>query len=392
MHQAIEPGRTHREAAQDSTEARDACCPNGRLPLPPPWPRVIFHADMDAFYASVEQHDNPALRGRPVLVGGSPEDRGVVAAASYEARRYGAHSAMPMRSALRLCPPDAVRVSPRFDRYGQVSRQIMDLFRARTPLVEPLSLDEAYLDMTASLAQPGAPTPEAAAQRLKAEVRAAVGLTISVGVATSKSVAKIASDLRKPDGLVVVPPGEERAFLAPLPCGRLWGVGPKSDERLRRAGIVTIGDLARSDRRWLALTFGKWGPLLHDLANGLDQRAVTVDRDTKSVGRETTFSHDIGDPAILRSTMQRLAAQVSERLRRHELRGRTVTLKLRHHDFRTITRQTRLLAPTEDTPTIVAAAERLLAAELRDGASFRLIGVTVSGFDEVLQLAMPLEG
>lgn len=347
---------------------------------------------MDAFYASVEQRDNPELRGRPVLVGGSVEDRGVVAAASYEARRHGARSAMPMRTALRLCPPDAVRVSPRFDRYGQVSRQVMDVFRARTPLVEPLSLDEAYLDMTAPLSQPGAPTPEQAAAALKAEVRQVVGLTISVGVGVSKSVAKIASDLRKPDGLVVVPPGTERAFLAPLPAARMWGVGPKSQERLHQAGIVTLGDLAAADRRWLEHTFGKWGPLLRELAAGHDTRPVSVHHDTKSVGRETTFSNDIGDADVLRATLERLAAQVGERLHRHGLRGRTVTLKLRHHDFRTVTRQLSLPVPIDDTPAIIAAANRLLDGELQPGASFRLIGVTVSGFGEVLQLPLPIDG
>ena len=352
--------------------------------------RVIFHADLDAFFASVEQRDRPELRGRPVLVGGSPAERGVVAAASYEARRYGARSAMPMRTALRLCPPETVRLAPRFERYAAVSREVMDLFRVRTPLVEPLSLDEAYLDLTEPLAAPGAPSPAAAARALKDEVRARVGLTISIGVATSKSVAKIASDLRKPDGLVVVPPGEERAFLAPLPAGRLWGVGPKAEERLRRAGITTIGALAATDPRWLAHAFGKWGELLHALANGSDDRPVTPVRDTKSVGRETTFAQDVADRARLTATLRRLAEQVAERLQRRGLRGRTVTLKLRHHDFRTITRQTRLLAPTDAADAVYTEAARLLDVELAAGGRFRLIGVAVSGFEPVAQLALPL--
>jgi len=352
--------------------------------------RVICHADLDAFYASVEQMDRPELRGRPVLVGGSPSERGVVAAASYEARRFGARSAMPMRTALRLCPPEAVRVQPRFDRYSAVSRHVMALFRARTPLVEPLSLDEAYLDLTEPLAAPGAPTPEGAARALKDAVRVAVGLTISVGVATSKSVAKIASDLHKPDGLVVVPPGSERDFLAPLPVARLWGVGPKGAERLARAGVTTVGQLAAMDPRWLAHAFGKWGPLLGDLANGVDDRPVSPDRETKSVGRETTFAEDVADRTSLAETLQRLSDQVGVRLHRHGLRGRTVTLKLRHHDFRTISRQTRLLAPTDAAPEIFGEALRLLDAELARGGRFRLIGVTVSGFDPVAQLALPL--
>lgn len=352
--------------------------------------RVILHADLDAFYASVEQHDRPDLRGRPVLVGGSPEERGVVAAASYEARRFGARSAMPMRTALRLCPPDAIRVNPRFDRYGEVSRAVMALFHDRTPLVEPLSLDEAFLDLTIPLAFPGAPSPEEAAHALKQEVRDTVGLTISIGVATSKSVAKIASDLRKPNALVVVPPGDERAFLAPLPVSRLWGIGPKGEERLRQAGVTTIGQVAELDPRWLAHAFGKWGPLLYELANGRDDREVSPSRDTKSVGRETTFAEDVSDREYLHSTLQRLTAQVADRLTRHELRGRTVTVKLRHHDFRTVTRQSRLLAPSDSEALILAEASRLLDGEIALGGRFRLLGVAVSGFDPVLQLALPL--
>lgn len=351
---------------------------------------VILHADLDAFFAAVEQRDRPELRGRPVLVGGAPEERGVVAAASYEARRYGARSAMPMRTALRLCPPGTVRLPPRFDRYREVSRRVMTIFRARTPLVEPLSLDEAYLDLTEPLSRPGAPDPERAARALKAEVRTAVGLTVSIGVATSKSVAKIASDLRKPDGLVVVPPGTERAFLAPLPVGRLWGVGPKVEDRLRQAGVHTIGDLATLERRWLERQFGKWGGLLHDLANGIDHRPVTPERAIKSVGRETTFPHDVSDPAALHATLRRLAEQVAERLHRHGLRGRTVTLKLRSHDFRTLTRQTSLSLPTDRAEEIAAVAERLLATELAPGGRYRLVGVTVSGFQTTIQLPLPL--
>jgi DNA polymerase-4 len=351
---------------------------------------VILHADLDAFFAAVEQRDRPELRGRPVLVGGAPEERGVVAAASYEARRYGARSAMPMRTALRLCPPGTVRLPPRFDRYREVSRRVMTIFRARTPLVEPLSLDEAYLDLTEPLSRPGAPDPERAARALKAEVRTAVGLTVSIGVATSKSVAKIASDLRKPDGLVVVPPGTERAFLAPLPVGRLWGVGPKVEDRLRQAGVHTIGDLATLERRWLERQFGKWGGLLHDLANGIDHRPVTPERAIKSVGRETTFPHDVSDPAVLHATLRRLAEQVAERLHRHGLRGRTVTLKLRSYDFRTLTRQTSLSLPTDRAEEIAAVAERLLATELAPGGRYRLVGVTVSGFQTTIQLPLPL--
>jgi DNA polymerase-4 len=266
----------------------------------------------------------------------------------------------------------------------------MDLFRARTPLVEPLSFDEAYLDMTVPLASAGAPGAELAARALKNDVRTRVGLTISVGVGASKSVAKIASDLRKPDGLVVVPPGEEAAFLAPLPAGRLPGVGPKAQERLSRDGITTIGDLARADPRWLAHAFGKWGAVMHALACGLDDRPVSPSRETKSIGRETTFASDVSDRSLLAATLTRLAEQVAERLRRHSLRGRTVTLKLRFHDFQTVTRQTRLLAPTDSAAAITAEASRLLDGALARGGRLRLLGVTVSGFDPVAQLALPL--
>ncbi len=359
-------------------------------PDPPRFHRVILHADFDAFFASVEQHDQPDLRGRPVLVGGSPEGRGVVAAASYEARRYGARSAMPMRTALRLCPPSAVRVSPRFERYSQVSRTVMDLFRSQTPLVEPLSLDEAYLDLSASLAGVDVGQARHAARSLKDGVHAATGLTISVGVATSKSVAKIASDLHKPDGLVVVPPGAEQTFLAPLAAGRLWGVGPRGEERLRQAGVTTIGGIVALDVVWLQHTFGKWGPVLRDLACGHDDRPVSPVRELKSVGRETTFSGDIGDRQVLLTALQRLCEQVAERLQRQGLHGRTVTLKLRHHDFRTLTRQTRLLSPADGPQTMFAAATRLLDQELAPGASLRLIGVAVSDFGVRLQPPLPL--
>ena len=237
--------------------------------------RQIIHADFDAFYASVEQLDNPHLRDRPVVVGGSPEDRGVVASASYEARRFGVRSAMPMRTALRLCP-DAVRAPVNFSRYREVSRRVMAIFREYTPLVEPLSLDEAYLDVTASVVL-GRDAVDIARQ-LRNRVKEELGLTISVGVATSKSVAKIASDIGKPDGFKVVPPGSERAFLEPLPVGRLWGVGPKSVERLNAEGIHTIGDLASQTDEWFTLVFGRTGSRIRSLALGNDDSAVVVER------------------------------------------------------------------------------------------------------------------
>ena len=351
--------------------------------------RVLLHADLDAFYASVEQLDNPALRGRPVVVGGPAESRGVVAAASYEARAHGVHSAQPMKTALLRCP-EAVRVSPRFERYREVSDQVFAIFRALTPLVEPLSMDEAYLDVSAVLVDRTPDGIRSFAAQLKADVRDETGLTLSVGAGTTKSVAKIASDLKKPDGLVVVPPGAERVFLAPLPVSRLWGVGPKAEERLQRLGVRTIGELAALDRTWLEARFGKWGALLHDLGRGNEPREVTTEREPKSVSAETTFARDVSDGRELDATLAELSEQVARRLARHDLRGRTVTLKLRDASFETHTRQRTLPTATDDAAVIAEAARRLLAPELRPGRRFRLIGVGVSGFAEGQQLELPL--
>jgi DNA polymerase-4 len=351
---------------------------------------TILHADLDAFFASVEQLDNPALRGRPVVVGGSAESRGVVAAASYEARAFGIHSAQPMRTALVRCP-ELVRVSPRFSRYREISEQVMTIFHRWTPLVEPLSLDEAYLDLSDRLADATPEEVREAAARIKSEVREATGLTVSVGAGTTKSVAKVASDLKKPDGLVVIPAGAERIFLAPLPAGKLWGVGPKAQERLQRIGVQTIGDIAALDRRWLEDRFGKWGQMLHDLARGIDPREVTPERETKSVSVETTFAEDIWNPAQVDECLVELVGQVCLRLRRHDLRGRTVTLKLRDAGFETHTRQRTLPAATDDEATVLEAARRLLAHELTPGRRFRLLGIGLSGFVDAIQLALPLE-
>jgi len=338
--------------------------------------RRIIHADLDAFFAAVEQLDNPELRGRPVVVGGPPESRGVVAASSYEARAFGVRSAMPMRTALRLCP-QAVRVSPRFQRYAEVSRRIMDIFRQLTPLVEQISLDEAFLDVT----QRPEP-PEALARTLKERVRQEVGLTVSVGAASSKSVAKIASDLGKPDGLIVVPPGTEGDFLAPLPVERLWGVGPKTAERLAREEITTIGDLAARSEKSALSRYGQRGLYLLNLARGIDDSPVVTDHETKSVSAETTFPSDLEDPRELRAALRRQAERTVERLRRAGLKGRSVRLKLRLADFTTFTRQTTLPHPTDDLEVVVAEATGLLDREVGRGRRFRLLGVGVSHFAE----------
>ena len=337
--------------------------------------RHILHADLDAFYAAVEQLDDPQLRGRPVLVGGSPEGRGVVATASYEARKFGVRSAMPMRTALRLCP-QGVLAPPRFDRYREMSQVVMEQFYAVTDLVEPLSLDEAYLDISSVVA--GGQAPLAVALDLKEAVRQATGLALSVGVGAGKSVAKIASDLHKPDGLVVVRPGDEAEFLAPLPAGKLWGIGPKTAERLHQEGVETIGQLAVQDPEWFLRRFGKRGDHLRAKALGLDREPVHTEHVTKSVSAENTFATDLVDPEEIRQELVRLAGRVARRLERHDLRGRTVTVKLRLADFTTFTRQATLPGYTCAEATISEAAWRLAALELAPGRAFRLLGVGVS--------------
>ncbi len=356
--------------------------------------RHILHADFDAFYTSVEQLDDPGLRGKPVVVGGSADDRGVVASASYEARRFGVRSAMPMRTAVRLCP-ELVRVGSRFDRYREVSRRVMAMFQELTPLVEPLSMDEAYLDVTEVVTD--RLSAEDIARGLKDRVLAELGLTISVGVATSKSVAKIASDMDKPDGLTVVAPGSERDFLKPLKVSLLWGVGPKTTERLEAEGIMTVGELALCSNEWLEERFGKNGPHMKRLALGEDESPVVVQREAKSISSETTFSRDSGEPDALLEIVQRLSQQVSRQLRRKEMTGRTVKLKLRLSDFTTFTRQMTVEEGVQSPDEIADAAGELLRAELLPGRTFRLLGVGVSSFEtegevqvsEVIQLRLP---
>ena len=354
----------------------------------------IIHADLDAFYATVEQLDNPELRGKPVLVGGQPESRGVVATASYEARPFGVRSAMPMRTAVRLCPQGII-VPPRFTRYREMSRQVMDIFRDFTEVVEPLSLDEAYLDISEVVDEAEGRWPIGIALELKRRVKEETGLTVSVGVSVSKSVSKIASDLDKPDGLVVVPPGEEAGFLAPLPVGKLWGIGPKTAERLNAEGVTTIGKLAEQPPEWFSRVFGQRADAVRLRAMGLDNEPVHTERVTKSVSSETTFPDDIGDAEELRRVLEELAGGVADSLERKGLQGRTVTVKLRLADFSTFTRQTTLPAPSSEAGPIRDTAWRLLSAELTAGRTFRLLGVGVSNFAEAeleWQLPLSLDG
>jgi DNA polymerase IV len=336
--------------------------------------RTILHVDLDAFYASVEVLENPALAGRPVLVGGTGP-RGVVAAASYEARRFGVHSAMPMGRARRLCP-QAIVLPPRFELYGAKSRAVHEIFRSYTPVIEPIALDEAFLDVTAALTLFGTGADIGAAVR--ARVRAETGLTASVGVAPNKLLAKLASDDAKPDGMLVVEPGTELAFLHPHPVRRLWGVGPATMARLERFGVETIGDLALLPEATLVDALGRaHGAQLHALAQGRDDRPVESDRETKSIGQEETFPRDVADREALRRETLRMADRVGTRLREHGLAGRTVTIKVRFPDFRTITRST-----TADEAFAGSAEIARLAVALLDkvdvSGGIRLLGVTMS--------------
>jgi DNA polymerase-4 len=340
--------------------------------------RTILHLDLDAFYASVEQLDDPALRGRPVIVGG-PSNRGVVCAASYEARRFGVRSAMPTSQARRLCP-EGVFLHPRFSRYGELSDRVFGVYRRFTPLVEPLSLDEAFLDVTASRALHG-DGPSIAA-RIKREVRAETGLAVSAGVAEVKLAAKIATDLGKPDGLVVVPPGGVAAFLAPLPVGRLWGVGGVTEATLRRIGVATIGDLARCPESAIGAALGvDRARGLRALARGEDGREVVPDEAARSVGGEETFEEDLVGEAALARVLLLQASRVGRRLRAAGLRGRIVTLKVKYADFTQVTRRVTLEAPTDDDRLVYRTARNLLA-RIEAGRPVRLAGVTVSGFGE----------
>ena len=347
---------------------------------PPPWdcghPRAILHVDMDAFYASVEVLDNPALRGRPVIVGGTPEGRGVVAAASYEARAFGVRSAMGAGRARQLCP-DGVFIRPRPDRYFEVSAAIMAVMRGYTPLVEPLSIDEAFLDVSGCRRLFGA--PPAIAADIKRRIKAETGLTASVGAAANKFLAKLASDLDKPDGLVVILPAEGRARIADLPIERLWGVGKVASVQMREAGIAVIGDLLRPQAAGLEARFGPHIGHLRELAAGIDDRPVVPTHEAKSVGNEVTFAEDIGDAAQLRAIADELADKVARRLRADGLRARTVVLKARYPDFTTLTRSLTLPEPTNGGVEFRDAARDLLESRLGRGRRpLRLLGVTAT--------------
>ncbi|MBN1193640.1 MAG: DNA polymerase IV [Coriobacteriia bacterium] len=345
--------------------------------------RAILHVDMDAFFASVEQLDNPQWRGLPVIVGGLPGGRGVVSAASYEASRHGVRSAMPSSHAARLCP-DAVWAHPRFDRYSELSAMVCEEFRSVTPIVQQVSIDEAYLDVS--------PTPHlktdplSIARSLQHRIDE-LGLSCSIGLATTKTVAKIASDCDKPHGITTVLPGTEGAFLAPLPVTALPGVGTVAARRLREVGIRTLGELARLDQSSARQLLGSTGTVLVERAGGVDDRPVVCERDAKSVSSEQTFSKDVHNPKDAESALRSLVQKVASRLRSKHIRGRTLTVKLRYADFTTHTTSRTIALSTDLEGEMLPVALELLHGAWAAGAGLRLLGFSVSGFGEpVLQL------
>ena len=341
--------------------------------------RRIVHLDMDAFYASVEQRDEPRLRGRPVAVGGSAEGRGVVAAASYEARAFGVRSAMPMARAVRLCPQLCI-VPPDFAKYRQVSEQVMAILRSCTDLVEPLSLDEAYLDVTQN--RWGMAYGSRVARELKARIVAATGCTASAGVAPNKFLAKIASGWRKPDGLTVISPDRVEAFLQQLPVDTLWGVGPVTAERLRKVGIARVVDIRAADPELLKKAVGSLAEWLQRLSYGDDPRPVVPHRAAKSASSETTYAEDLQDMERIREELVRLARETAEWLEGRQLAGRTVTIKVRYADFTTVTRSHTLSRPTADADVISSWASELLHRTQAGRRPVRLLGARVSNLVE----------
>ncbi|MFF7655531.1 DNA polymerase IV [Streptomyces sp. NPDC007983] len=344
---------------------------------------TILHLDMDAFYASAEQAAKPSLRGKPVIVGGLGP-RGVVATASYEARVFGVHSAMAMAQARRLCP-NAAYLTPRFSLYRQVSDQVMGLLRALSPLVEPLSLDEAFVDLEAGGTEPRVAAARAVAERLRADIRAVTGLTGSVGLAGSKMLAKIASEQAKPDGLTVIEPGTERELLGPMPVRTLPGVGPATAEALRRAGIHTVAETREAGEAELIRLLGRaHGASLHLMAGGRDERPVVAERDAKSVSVEDTFDVDLTDRTRVQLEVARLADRCVRRLREAGRSGRTVVIKVRRYDFSTLTRSETLRGPTDDPGVVKEAAARLIDG-VDTTAGVRLLGVGVTGLADYTQ-------
>lgn len=351
--------------------------PQGCAAAPEPGPgRRILHCDMDCFYAAVHMRDDPSLAGKPVVIGGRPEQRGVIAAASYEARRFGIHSAMASARAVRLCP-QAVFLPPDFRRYRRESEAIFAIYREMTPVVQTLALDEAYLDLTGRLEPWG--TATAAAKEIRRRVRAERGLTVSVGVGPNRLVAKIASDFHKPDGLTVVRPHQVQDFLDPLPVRRLHGVGPATERALAELGVQTVADLRRRPLDELTARFGRHGRTLFEFARGIDDRPVEEHSETKSVSTESTYPEDLADRGEMERELAQMAEEVAASLERAELAARTVTIKVRYADFTTVTRSRTFPAPLAAAADFAACAKDLLRRTEAGARPVRLLGVGAAG-------------
>lgn len=338
--------------------------------------RKIIHVDMDAFFAAVEQRDNPQLKGKPLIIGGRPQSRGVVSTASYEARKFGVHSAMPVAEAYRLCP-HGIFLPPNHKKYSEVSDKIMAIFCDFTPQVEALSLDEAFLDVTGCELLWG--DYRQIGQKIKERIKAELDLTASVGIGPNKFLAKLASDLEKPDGFTVITKENMIKMVWPLSVKKLWGIGAKSSEKLMQLNIKTIGQLAQTDPGLLVKSLGNWGLEVYNLANGIDNRPVVPEREAQSIGHETTFSQDIADEEFLTRVLLDLAQDIGWRLRRARLKGRTITLKMRYPDFKTITRSHTLSQEINQDDLIYNEGVKLFQANFNSRKSLRLIGITVSG-------------
>lgn len=348
--------------------------------------RRIIHVDMDAFFASVEQRDDPSLLGKPVVVGGRPNSRGVVSTASYEARKFGIHSAMPLAEAFRRCP-QAVFLPVNGQKYREVSAQIRQIFLTYTPMVEPLSLDEAFLDVTGSTSLFG--PADTIALTIKKRIQEELNLTASVGLASNKFLAKLASDLRKPAGFVIVLPNRVQELLDPLSVERIWGVGKKTAEQLRSLNIKTIKDLRGLEQGYLTQLFGVSGTQLFQLARGIDTRPVESNRIVKSIGRETTFAADVADPEVLKTVLLKQAIEVGRTLRKETFKGKTITLKVRYADFRTVSRS-KTLPNATDLDNVIYQEACSLLREVSIKQPLRLIGVTLRNLTDQLENQLSL--
>ncbi len=349
--------------------------------------RKIIHIDMDAFYASIEQRDNPDYRGKPIAVGGSPQGRGgVVATASYEARKFGIRSAMPSKKAVQLCP-DVIFVRPRFDVYKSVSLHIREIFGRYTDLIEPLSLDEAYLDVSADKQDIGSAIE--IARQIKKAINDELQLTASAGISVNKFVAKIASDLKKPDGLTFIGPSKIESFMESLPVEKFFGVGKVTAEKMRRMGLYTGADLKKLTESELTKHFGKAGKFYFKIVRGIDDREVQPNRETKSVGAEDTFPYDLTEVEEMQDALDRIARIVYDRLERHELSGRTITLKIKYHNFKIVTRSQSFTTSINDFDSIIIAAKKLLEATDLEEKRVRLLGISLSNFRDISARELP---